>query len=736
MSYIEAEFSLNEDTKQKLRRSKPLFGYNGFGEITYYRSYSRMIYDSVGNVIGQEHWPDTVIRVVEGLFSIRKDHYTKNHILWDEEHWQRYASELAQSMFRMEWLPPGRGLWSMGTDLIRERGAMALYNCSFTTIKDQWISDLCWIMDTLMYGVGVGFRPMRTELELTEPGEGRIYQVADSREGWVTSLLVLLTAFDSGSSLPLFDYSLVRPEGSLISTFGGLASGPGPLKDLHDTIHKLCSHYLHDKESYDEIEFKTDLANLIGVCVVTGNVRRSAEIALCDFDDPVFLSLKNYKEHPRRAKWGWMSNNSVVLNDDSDFENLAVIADANINGTDVGYFNSRNIPFGRIGKNDDIRPDKAIGLNPCGEIPLESREVCNVAETLPTRCVDSERWLRACEFATFYCSTVTLLPTHQPTTNRVVNRNHRIGVSIIDYTGWIHQFGVAKVTRFLREGYTTIRRINKQLADEAGIVESNRVTTIKPGGTVPKIAGRTPGAGHPTFKYTIRRIRIQGNTQLERLLQAANIPNEPDAYSKMTTCFEYPIVQGPARPAAEVSIWEQAMNLILLQREWADNAVSNTLYFKPRWSKVKCYVTVHNDELIQKLYFRMDKHSTLHSSVAVPLDELNQPFHQNKEITVFGERYKIKKGLPLESSELYRYNPQHEEDELEAVLAAIAPLTKSVSLLPHSDLGIFKQMPEEGITKEEFERRLKDIKPIDWGSFLGSDGQDEKYCEGDKCIVQ
>ena len=80
-------------------------------------------------------------------------------------------------------------------------------------------------------------------------------------------------------------------------------------------------------------------------------------------------------------------------------------------------------------------------------------------------------------------------------------------------------------------------------------------------------------------------------------------------------------------------------------------------------------------------------------------------------------------------------NPETEVDELESVLSSIAPVTKSVSLLPHTPEGKFQQMPEQGITKEEYEKRVREIKKIDWAGYHGSDGQDEKYCEGDRCTV-
>ncbi len=189
--------------------------------------------------------------------------------------------------------------------------------------------------------------------------------------------------------------------------------------------------------------------------------------------------------------------------------------------------------------------------------------------------------------------------------------------------------------------------------------------------------------------------------------------------SKNTTVFEYPIIQGPAPPASEVTIWQQAMNVVLLQREWSDNSVSNTLYFKPRWSQVSKddFIDQGNNVLVFKQENGPDLVVFDHGKDYIFLDT--------------GNKYKFVAG----TKKICRYNSDHEEDQVEAVLAAIAPLTKSVSLLPHSDVGIFAQMPESGITKAEYEARLHAIKPIDWSKFIGSDGQDEKYCDGDKCTI-
>lgn len=573
-------------------------------------------------------------------------------------------------------------------------GGVPTGNCNFTEITYNWVDDLCWLMDSLMNGCGVGFGPKRIHLHLEEPTRTHRFTIPDTREGWVESVRQLLWAFHVGGSLPVFDYSAIRKKGELIKTFGGIASGPDPLIRLHNWMVDTCYEYM--ESHYDVVKFFTDMANQIGVCIITGNVRRGAEIAVCGIDDPIFMQLKDYEKFPERAPYGWMSNNSVALSKNRHFERMDEIAMANIRGHDVGYVNLRNYRYGRVGKHDDfarfqLQYDKAVGINPCGEIPLEHREVCNVAESLPTRCVDSAKWFQAAMYATTYCSTVSLLPTHQPSTNAVVNRNRRIGVSIIDFTGWIENEGVAAVTRYLRKGYEIVRRVNKELAHEAGVPPSNRVTTVKPGGTTPKLAGKTSGAGYPTFKYTLRRINVRKDTPMAAKLMAAGVPFEESYYTPETTwIFEFPIVQGPARPATEVTLWQQALNVMLLQREWADNAVSNTLYFKPKWRAV------------------------------AKLDPNEFP---DKEDTDF----RIINGV------LFEFDPNHEEDQLEDVLSYIAPHTKSISLLPHSSVGIYKQMPEEGITKEEYERRVAQIQTIDWSDYFGSDGQDERFCQGDHC---
>lgn len=737
MSFVKARFYLNDSYRDWLKSLIPPFGYNGFGELVFYRTYSRVKLDD-----SQEDWADVVARVTDGTFSIRKDWYTKNHIEWDELYWQDYAEQFAASMFKMEWLPPGRGLWAMGSNFVYERGSMALQNCGFTLLGKDLGDDIAWLMDALMCGVGVGFSPVRDDsLVVHKQVVTRELFVEDSREGWCEATRALINSFLlPGQFDPKMNYSKVRPAGVPIRGFGGTASGPEPLEKFHKQIRQFFWSLMNER-NYDTVRLKADVANAAGCCVVAGNVRRSAELACLSVDDGTFLDLKDYEKYPERVAFGWMSNNSVKLERDDDFQKLGEIAKRVTKNGEPGYLNMRNFPLARIGKKmKGLKRDAACGINPCGEQPLEDKELCTLVETLPTMCKNSAHWLTACEFATFYASTVTLLPTHHSDTNKVMQRNRRIGVGIIDYSGWKHQHGLHRVIDWMREGYDLVRKVNGQLAEAAGIPPSIRVTTCKPGGTTPKLPGKTPGIGHPTFDYTLRRIRVSKNSTIHKLMSDAGIPHEEDVNDKYTDVFEYPIYQGPAKPADQVSLWEQAMNLVTVQREWSDNAVSNTLYFRPKWMLV---------EIIGPERKYLGKLTPIqHSAYEVMQDKLaayvglvtacELLVGEGSEYVV-PDRYRIKVSRRDDGQAIqvlvHEYDPSHEEDVIENVLSAIAPLTKSVSLLPHSSKGAYRQMPEEGISKEEYEDRLAAIRPIDWSELSGSDGQDEKFCTSDVCEV-
>jgi ribonucleoside-triphosphate reductase len=573
---VEERFALPEQLRQELRERPVQWGFGSLSEAVYYRTYSRSLEGR------QEAWADTVTRVVEGVMSVRKDWF-KNVVgrRWSERAAQEYAAELADAIFEMRFLPPGRGLWAMGTDFVYERGSHALNNCGCVAVRRSLAESARWLMDSLMCGVGVGFTTYEAQLRHKRPHGDvpQMYIIPDTREGWAESVKRLIQSYERGGRVVAFDYSEVRAAGKPIRGFGGISGGPAPLRKLHRQLRGYLDAWADGKVS--QTRLIVDVMNAIGTCIVSGNVRRSAELAVGLPGDEEFLNLKNYEANPDREGIGWMSNNSVALQERDDFLLMPSLVERIQDNGEPGILNL--LKARKYGREAERRPDECVGVNPCGEIPLESFELCNLVEVFPTRCKDREEIWRTIELATFYASTVALLRSHSEQTNEVVARNRRIGVSVSGIADWLDGSSVAEVFDTLNRGYDIVRQVNAKLAKEAGVAESIRVTTVKPSGTVSLLAGVSSGVHFPVGGYVLRRVRVAAESPVAGLLAAGGVPSQPDVYSENTTVFEFPLAynHGRTRSVKHVSVYEQAALVAMLQRCWADNAVSNTLTVQP-----------------------------------------------------------------------------------------------------------------------------------------------------------
>lgn len=571
-------FKLNKDFVEQYKNVKPDFGFNGLGELTYRRTYSRVKEDGVN-----EEWYETIERVVNGTYTIQKNHILKEGLPWSEAKAQKSAQEMYDRMFKMKFLPGGRGLWAMGTPIVHDRGlGTALQNCAFRSTKNidvDFASPFCFMMDASMLGTGVGFDVKGAgKVIINAPrfeGERYVHQVEDSREGWVKSLKLLLNSYVGKEPWIEFDYSKIRPAGSPIKTFGGISQGAEPLIKLHEQI----------RDVFDELNGKpitttaiTDVMNMIGNCVIAGNVRRSAQIALGD-ESEEYLDLKNYEKNPHRAEWGWASNNTVYAKLGQDYSEIA--KRISLNG-EPGLFWLENVSQnGRMG---ELKHDPAIGTNPCSEQPLEDWEFCNLVETFINRQIseDVNDYLRTLKFAYLYAKTVTLVKTQWPESNRVMMKNRRIGTSMTGIVQFYSVRGIGDLKKWSKEGYSYIQNLDKIYSEWLAIPRSIRTTTIKPSGTVSLLAGATPGLHYPESKFYIRRIRISENSPLVEEAKNAGYHVEKDFFSANTEVISFPIeIKEDVRSAKDVTIWEQLSLAALMQEVWSDNAVSVTVTFDP-----------------------------------------------------------------------------------------------------------------------------------------------------------
>tara|TARA_R110002049_G_scaffold1641_4_gene12525 strand:+ start:45416 stop:47521 length:2106 start_codon:yes stop_codon:yes gene_type:complete len=701
MAYITEDFKLSERNTNYLKKFHSPFGYNGLGELVYYRTYSRCIDGK------QETFDDTVARVINGTFSIfntkliNKEELTdKNHELYYTDKWQqRYATKFGQYIKEFKFTPPGRGLWSMGTDLIKERGSAPLYNCAACCTKDLAVS-MSWAMLMLMNGVGVGFDTTWSGTA-KQPTTIMVYDIPDTREGWAESVKLLIEAYTCDKPMPFFNYTDIRPEGTPIVGFGGIASGFAPLNKLHARIINFFTRFINGDVTHTRLT--ADIANAIGCCVIAGNVRRSAEILISPAsgegsDLNTFLNLKNADVNPERQDLAWASNNSIGMYKEEDYDLVERIVSHVVSNGEPGIINFVNVQkYGRYGEES---PDKATLTNPCGEIALESYETCNLADVNLSNCESEDEIYQAMEFAAFYCTVVSSLPTHSELTNKIIEKNHRIGVSVSGVVEAYKKYGKEKFIQILDTGYQRVKQINHLFGKLLGFKNTSiRLTTVKPAGTTSLLAGVTPGAHYPPYNYAARRIRIAHTQPIAKILIEAGVKYEQCVYSESSWCFTFYYKKDNVRSATDVSIEEQFEIMKILQKYWADNMISVTVYFNAEEAKRLAQVT--------KEYL---------------------------------------------------------------------PYIKCVSMLPHSEKGVWKQPPYEGICRAEYLKQvygdlpedhpevdLNDLTAIteeeyikatkgeydelvhahggyssckfDWGQLTDSQGIDEKYCSGASCEV-
>jgi ribonucleoside-triphosphate reductase len=549
------------------------------GYVTFKRTYARRLSEFMPDAEGTEEWYQTCRRVIEGMFDMQKQHVYYLGLEWNDSKAQATAKDAYDRLFNLKWTPPGRGLWMMGTKFVEERTAAGLFNCAFRSTKEISTKGgylFSWMMDALMLGIGVGFDTLGAgTLTITEPKyTNDVHIIDDSREGWVNSVHILLNGFLLGGKIPHFDYSAIRPEGALIKGFGGTSSGAGPLKELHDSLRSLYTPIIG--ELIDSVTI-VDTENLIGRCVVAGNVRRSAALAMGSYDDRQYLEMKNDQEALYHHRWG--SNNSfhAIVGMDYTWH-----ADQSKKNGEPGYIwldNART--RGRFKDGERLDDINVAGFNPCVEQQLEDAELCCLVETFPAKHDSYEDYLKTLKIAYLYGKTITLSNTHWPETNAKMLKNRRIGLSQSGVVQAFSKFGRRELYNWCDNAYEAVKVLDEEFSNWLCIPKSIRMTSIKPSGTVSLLNGSTPGIHFPEDEYYIRRIRFSKDSDLLPTLEEAGYPIEDDAYSPNTSVVSFPVKESHYyKGKKDITMWEQLEIAAQYQHFWADNSVSITVTFQ------------------------------------------------------------------------------------------------------------------------------------------------------------
>jgi len=586
------------------------WGFGGLGEVVYLRTYSRRLDDDSRN----ETWVETCARTVNGALEIGAK-------LTDEE-----AEKLFDHMFNLRCLPAGRALWQLGTPLVRKFSGTSLNNCYFTNIEK--IEDFELLFDYLMLGGGVGFSverakihdlpKVKTGVQIThERTNDADIIVPDSRSGWRRLLhSVLKSFFDTGRS---FSYStiLIRQFGAPLKTFGGTASGPQALIDGVDDICKVMQNREGKKlRSVDVL----DICNIIGRVVVSGSSRRSAQIAIGDPDDVLFLRAKNWSSGSVPA-WRANSNNSIYA--DSYDEILPELWKGyDGSGEPYGLVNRKLARTqGRLGEK---RPDPTVeGFNPCAEIGLADGESCNLATIFLPNIESLKQFKEISELLYKVQKQVTRLDYPYEKTSEAVRRNARLGQNV---TG-ILQASDEQLS-WLSPAYESLRAFDEVFSKDNDLPVSVRLTTVQPSGTLSLLPGVTPGV-HPAYaRYYIRRVRFGAADPLVEACRKRGYKVQWDIgidgredHTRYVVDFPCESPKG-AVLASEMTAIQQLEWVRRMQGEWADNAVSVTVYYrKDELETIKNWLSENYDRGVKSVSFLL--HSD-HNFPLPPYEEIDE----------------------------------------------------------------------------------------------------------------
>ena len=620
-----SELILTESFVSKYKNKQPNWGFNGLGYIVYKRTYARL--KDNGKT---EEWFETVQRCIEGAQKIGAQ-YTPEE-----------AERIYDYVFNLKCNFAGRMLWQLGTSTVDRFGANSLLNCWAVAMREP--KAFLFLFENLMLGGGVGYSIRREDVHelpkikksvnvIHEATKDADYIVPDKREGWVNLLSKVLDAFYvTGKS---FSYStiLIRGYGEPIKGFGGKASGPQILIDGIDKITKIFQAREGKKlRSIDVL----DICNIIGSVVVAGNVRRSAEIALGDPDDILYLRAKNWGTG-NVPNWRAMSNNTIYADSyDHVLEEIwkngyEINKDSGYaNGEPYGFFNlPLSQKFGRIKdgpiSDNSMYPtdtDNCEMTNPCAEISLSNYECCNLSELYLNNITSKEELIDCAQLLYKTQKAIASLPFIHEETNRIVHKNMRLGLGVTGVCQSLDKLD------WLDDCYIALRKFDKEWSAKRGWSESIKLTTVKPSGTLSLLGGATPGV-HPAFsEYYMRTVRMSSSDALVQICKDMGYHVEFLINFDGTENRDTVVVYFPCK-TPEGSILTKDMDVIKqldmvkkLQTIWSDNAVSVTAYYKPEeLDALKTWLKDNYEHNVKSVSFLLFKD---HGFKQAPYQEIDQ----------------------------------------------------------------------------------------------------------------
>jgi ribonucleoside-diphosphate reductase alpha chain/ribonucleoside-triphosphate reductase len=607
---------------------------NQLGSFVYYRTYSRWVPEEQR----REYWWESVRRAVE---------YNCSLVPTSKEE----AEQLYRNIFGLKQFLSGRTFWVGSTD-VSKHYPMSNFNCAFQVIDS--FSAFRDIFYLLMVGAGVGVRILRSDIEklpqirtdqeviheaysptlhtLRQDSTALEYThndtvkitVGDSKEGWVQSLdyfmKILYSAEYRKIKTIILNYDHVRPKGERLRTFGGTASGYQSMKGMFEKIVRVVEK-ASGRSTTERVKLMPidclDIANIVGENVVIGGVRRTAEIVLLDQDDTDSIQAKG--ELYKKVDESWvidneiahrqMSNNSIYYMRKPTREGLNWHLQQMRYSGEPGWVNEE------AGKK---RRPNFNGVNPCAEILLDSKGLCNLTTVnvmafAENGSLDRDGLLAAQRLSVRAGYRMTCTELEIPEWNAVQQRDKLLGCSLTGWQDMINATGLSAEDQksLLRDLRETARKAASEYAEELGTREPLLITTIKPEGTLSLLPVVSSGVHFSHAPYFIRRIRISADDPLVKVCEELDYPVFPEVgqtrESATTKVVEFPVRAPAGKIKRDVSALEQLEIYKMFMEHYVDHNCSITIHVRDdEWGAVEEWVWENWDDVLALSFLPLD----------------------------------------------------------------------------------------------------------------------------------
>lgn len=449
----------------------------------------------------RETWSEMIDRV----FNMHEEKY-KDYL--NDEKFKEYFSFAKEMVKKKKVLGSQRALQYGGKSILKHEAK--IYNCCFTHISR--VESFQETMYLLLCGVGVGFSVQKSHVDKLPniyplSDIEKEFIIPDSIEGWADAIGVLMNSyfrqgkfneFHNGERV-VFDYSQIRPEGSLIA---GQFKAPGhkglkmsleKIKNVIDNRLKNRESRLHPIDVYDIIMHASD-------AVLSGGLRRAATISLFSPDDDEMMNAKTgswFIENPQRGR----SNNSVALiRSKADREVFSKIMKSTREMGEPGFVFLEHEDVG-------VNPCVEISMYPITEDGVSGNQFCNLCEINGKHCVDEASFYQACKAAAILGTLqagYTNFAYVSDATKKITDREALLGVSI---TGIMDNPEVLLKEDVLKKGAEIVKETNEIFAKIININPAARTTCVKPAGSTSCVLSSASGIHPHHARRYIRRVQ-------------------------------------------------------------------------------------------------------------------------------------------------------------------------------------------------------------------------------------